>query len=344
MFMINAGATFIATFIAAGIYYLMKRRSLRVQWGNLKYGMWMLLARHAIFRLVKLKPDERTWKPNTLVLSGSPTSRWYLIEFAHAMSRGDSCLTLGIVVPPNAFTADRIEGTSASIREHLEKRDVQALVKIFPANDVLSGAEALIRGYGFGPITPNTIVTGRPNTKDEQIQFARLVQLSYQMGRNMIVVCESDQSMEPAENARIDVWWRGKSENVGLILTLVHLLKGDARWSKSPMNMKMIVDKPEEEAGAVESLSSFVARENLEAHVEVLLKTGTDVFDVIMKSSSDAGLIFMGMRPPADDEDPDAYAAYFSWLVSAAVDLPPAVLVMASENIEFQRIMGLKEP
>ena len=69
MLMINPGATFAAAAVSAFIFLVMKRRSLQVQWGDMRYGLLMHIARHAIHRLSAQAPDERSWRPNILVLS-----------------------------------------------------------------------------------------------------------------------------------------------------------------------------------------------------------------------------------------------------------------------------------
>lgn len=65
----------------------------------MRHGLRTLVARWAIYRLAKSKPDARSWRPNLLVLSGAPTSRWYLIEMANALVHHTGFLTVACVVP-----------------------------------------------------------------------------------------------------------------------------------------------------------------------------------------------------------------------------------------------------
>ena len=95
--MIDAGATFIALFLALLVYYVMHKRNMRTHWGDTRRGILMLIAQAAIYRLDDLKPDERSWRPHILVLSGSPTTRWYLIELADAVSHGKGFLTVAVI-------------------------------------------------------------------------------------------------------------------------------------------------------------------------------------------------------------------------------------------------------
>ena len=79
---------------------------------------------------------------------------WLDVNLADALAQGQSCLTVATVVPEEVSSAERLNGMSRSIESHLAKQQVQALVKVIPAKDIVSGAEALIKAYGFGPIAP----------------------------------------------------------------------------------------------------------------------------------------------------------------------------------------------
>jgi len=51
MFMISAGATFIAMAFVAAVYWVMKRRALRARWGDMRVGLLMFGAREVVRRL-----------------------------------------------------------------------------------------------------------------------------------------------------------------------------------------------------------------------------------------------------------------------------------------------------
>ena len=83
--------------------------------------------------LAKRRLDERTWKPNLLVLSGSPTNRWYLIELASAISQDRGFVTVAAVVPEET-PRERIDaplaklggkgGERVSVHEDMGKRAI----------------------------------------------------------------------------------------------------------------------------------------------------------------------------------------------------------------------------
>jgi amino acid transporter len=127
MIMINIGATFAALFVTGFLYFIMKRRQIRSHWGDMKHGVLMLLIRFALQRLLKHPPDERNWRPNVLVFSGSPQTRGHLVELGNSLARGSSYLTLATIIPTESWTSERVDSLRNSIREYLEKRDMVPL-------------------------------------------------------------------------------------------------------------------------------------------------------------------------------------------------------------------------
>jgi hypothetical protein len=82
MLMIDAGATFVALFVSGLVYHAVQRRQLRARWGDVRYGVLVLIARVVLEALARRRPDERSWNPNVLVLTGPPSSRWHLVGSA----------------------------------------------------------------------------------------------------------------------------------------------------------------------------------------------------------------------------------------------------------------------
>jgi hypothetical protein len=351
MFMINAGATFVAAFFSAAVYYFMKKRSLRARWGDMRFAALMFTAREIIYSLAGQKHDERTWKPNILVLSGSPAGRWYLIELADAISQGSSFVTVTILIPEETWTAERAESITSSVREYIRKRNVRAFVKTFASDEPLVGARQIVRTYGFGPIVPNTILLGETEKAASFVEFARLVKMISRSRRNLIVMRErrkaeagwadEDKRHQPLpeqERERIDVWWKGKSHNIAFILAVVLLLRRSPEWERAKLNIRLVVESGEEAVEYEKKLEQFVEKERLQAETETILRKGRDVYDIIRTSSEGADLVFLGLRPPGEEEPAEEYSAYYERLLVETRDLPPTALLMATEQVDFWRI------
>jgi len=344
MFMINAGATFVAAFVSATIFILMERRRLVVQWGDMRRGLLMLVARQSILRLSMRQPDERSWSPNILVLSGSPTTRWHLIELANAIASGEGCLTVATIIPTPLWTADKEKRLTESISSYLRKREIRALVKLLPADDVITGAESLVRAYGFGPIVPNTILLGETGSQAGFARFAQLIQLVYRTRRNLVLVREGEPpevAAQAARHERIDIWWRGERENIGLMLALSLLLKRNVAWARATVTVKTVATSDAQASESSQRLEGLLKAQRDPATYEVIRAEAGDVFSAIRASSQEADMVLFGVRAPSDDVDTEhEYTDYYEHLIDSTNGLPLTAMVLAAEGIDYHRMLS----
>lgn len=341
MFMINSGATFIAIIISALVYYINKRRRLNAYWGDMRYGILMLMSRFVLYRLDRIKPNAKTWKPNILVLSGSPSSKWHLIALADAISHGKGFLTVATVIPDGA-DIDRLEKIQKTIREYLRDRSVPAIVKVLAAPSVMEGAHDLIQSYGYGPLIPNTILLGEGGSQISTTDYAKLILRVYSNRRNLVIVHEGDLD-DPKAGDQIDIWWRSVGKNSGFMLALAHMLMTSPEWAGATLNIKTFVNSKEEEEEQLTRLNKFIEHENIDAHVEIyVLKGNEDLFTLMRKHSANASMVFIGMRTPLEDETAESYSQYYTNLLANIQQMPAVSMVLSSEQIDFDRIFQLR--
>ncbi|MBN1586712.1 MAG: amino acid permease [Candidatus Omnitrophica bacterium] len=339
MFMINAGATFMAVFACAGLYVLMRKQRLHATWHDIRQGILMLAARSSIYSLARHSPDKRTWRPNILVLSGSPTMRWYLIALADAISHGKGFLTVATILSGPEPDAERVSSVRKSIEEFLKKRQIPSLVKIHSAENVLQGAQELIRTYGFGPLVPNTVLLGETEKHEQVEEFVRLIRLAHRSKRNLVIVRENDEPMELPRDSRIDIWWGGRTnDNAHLMLALGYLLQNSPEWTGSRLNIKTIADEEQDKEEVRQGLLKFLEESRLDVEVEVYTHQGRSVFEVIGEASSGASLVFLGMRAPEEGEETQSYEDYYRKLMKLTDGYPATAMVMAAEDIRFGEI------
>jgi amino acid transporter len=345
MLMIDAGSTIMAAVVCGGIYSAMKRRSLRARWGDLRLGMLMFGARQILQRMQGRQLDERSWKPNLLVLSGSPATRWYLVELADAIAQGRSFVTVATILPEEGYSTERAAKLTASIREYLRSRDVPAFIRVFPAPDPYTGAAELVRSYGFGPIVPNTVLIGETERPASFVKFAGLVQLVTRRNRNLVIVreeVEKDSAGVPRPRPprrRIDVWWASRSPNMGFLLALSFLLQRSEEWHSAELSIRTVVDAPDQEAAALGRLTSFLGEARVVATPGVAVAEPGRAFEEIARVSAEADLVFLGMRPTEDGETAEEYSRYYEDLLHRTATLPATALVVAGEKtVDFKAI------
>ena len=73
MLLINPVATVIAVVFVLVIWTLLNRRRSKDRWGDIRQGMWINVVRWGASH-VRRSTDTKSWRPNILVLAGSPRS------------------------------------------------------------------------------------------------------------------------------------------------------------------------------------------------------------------------------------------------------------------------------
>ena len=348
MFMISPGWTFCALVAVGLIYWLAKRRALRARWGDMRTGLLMYAIQVALRLRGRRQLDERNWRPNLLVLSSVPLDRPHLLVLAAAISGNRSFVTLATVIPPAADSVSRATALRDSIRRRLNKVRLEAQVRIYPADDLWHGLGELVRAYGFGPLTPNTVLLGTPKRADDNRPLGGLLHTLARCQRNIILVgdrrspVQDDGTVTLAhhpDSRRIDVWWRGQTDNGAFMLALACLvLRGDS-WRGATLRLCNIAEPGMDVEDVQRVLEGFMAKARVAAEVHVMEPDGQRPFnETICEVSGDADLTFVGMRGPGADETADAYGDYVRSLTAGLSSVPLTIFALAGEAVDFRRI------
>ncbi len=337
MFMIDAGSTFIAIFLAGGVYFVTRRRHLKANWGDARTGILMWVAQLVFYKLRGRAQDERTWRPNLLVFSGSPTARWYLVAVADAFSHGRGLMTIVSIVPMDT-SGEHIEKLEKTVAGFLDQKNIDSAVKVFPAPTFADGASTLMRAYGFGPVVPNTVLLGAPPADGDHGAYHEVLHTAVELGRNVVIVGEGKGRGPEDGSTRIDVWWDPDSGNAGLLLALAFLLRTSDHWRGSELCVKTILEDNTRREETERRIRETVRKMRLNADVEVLNNAGAGHLQKIQESSGDADFVFLGLSAP--DPATGGHAEYFRKMLTRAAKLPPFALVMCKEDVQFEHMFS----
>lgn len=335
MFMISPGWTFVALVCEGAIFWGVKRRALRAQWGDMRTGLYMALVRHAFGKLsITEHHQERNWRPNLLVMTHLPMHNRRQLILVRDIAGGRSLVTVASVLPESAIDIKQ-EGDlrDAAIR-YAGKLDLEATVKLVFDDDEWSGLRKLVDVYGFGPIVPNTIVLSHADNENAT-KFGSLVRLMSTRRRN-VVIADGDDDIIP--DGTIDIWWRGKQSNGPLMLALAFLLQQTDFWRDHKLRVNMIVLN-REASRADEQLDGFIAKTRINAETRII-ESQEHFTKVIGECSADSAITFIGLRRPLENESDEAYGEYIRTLQKNLSPLPFPVFVLANEDIEFHRIFA----
>ena len=332
MFLINAIATVAAAVIVLAIYFWLQRRELRTTWGDARRGLWMALLRTGIFQ-ISHADDPKNWRPHILTLSGAPTKRWSLIELSYALTHNRGLVTVSSVLPSGSRDVAQQTALEKTIREYIERRGVQALVRVVTAPDPFDGARQLVETYGLGPLVPNTIVLGDSEAPDRRDRYCQLIAQLHQAKRNVVILREN-QALGFGRRRRIDVWWGGMQANGGLMMLLADLLRSDIEWRAAEIYLKLVVPDEAAAQAARTNLAHIVQQLRVKAIPQVLVQNDRPFQAILKQSSMNADLIFLGIAPPGD-----RFTTYYENLQQWTTDLPTTLLVLATPDFAFTEVL-----
>ena len=332
MFLINPVATVVAALIVLAIFFWLERRELQATWGDARRGIWMAVLREGIFQLDHAE-DTKNWRPNILVLSGAPSKRWSLVRLADALTHNRGLITVSSVLPSGSRDMAQQEELELKIRDYLEGRDVQALVRVITAPDPFEGAERLVETYGLGPLVPNTVLLGDSEESAHRDRYCQMLATLYQAKRSIIVLRENEER-QFGRRRRMDVWWGGMQANGSLMLLLAYLLRTDRSWRNAKIHLKLIVPNAAAADAARENLKELVQKLRMEVTCDVIVADGRSFEQLLHEVSADADLIFLGLAKPREN-----YGQYYETLQARTQGLPTTVFVLAAPDFGFEEIL-----
>lgn len=335
MFMISPGWTFISIICQASIYWAVKRRDIKTHWGDMRSAMLLSLIRYSLKKLEQIGHAERNWRPNVLTFCQLPIKSMRILRLTRELSGDVGLATIASVLPNDIISTD-IDALKSAVRRSAGRLNLDACIKMISNNDDWTGMNEVIRSYGFGPLTPNTILMGCPEAHYQR-QFGEIIRSAMLSQRNILVLDEKPHASHI--HKYIDIWWRGGSDNGSLMLAIACLLKRGHDWRDFTLRVNMIVHRRTSLEGETE-LANFLGNMRINAVTRVIESEGKPFPEVLSGNSQEAALTMIGLRSPRTDETALSYGEYFTYLSSALANVGSALFVLSGENVDFRRIFA----
>lgn len=348
MLMINTMATFVSIFVAIGFFLFMKQRNIKTHFGDLRHGLSMMMIQKGLKLIGSSKHQIRTWKPNILVLSGAPKARWYLIELANAISEGKSLMTVATVITGDEVAETHIQKMKDTIGRYLQKSKVDSMVTVLWSETKTGGLMSLVSSYGFGPLTPNTVMLGdTASHREEYVPYIKLLKRIASLNKNIIVVREDEKVIIDESKAKqVDIWWQESNRISSLMLAIGLQLKQSQNWKDHKVVIKTVVEKGSNQSDKMESLlKDFIENERLDASFEIIRpqSENTSVYQKIVESSRCSALTVLAMDLPNSSEATSQYDKYYEALMNKTKGLRLTAFVAANEQLPFKKLFDTDE-
>lgn len=266
MFQLDFLAMIIALILMAALYFILKRRQLKLDYVDVWRSVWLSVTRIALSKMESSKEKDHTWLPNIILFSGGTEQRPHLIELGKMLVGKQGILS----------NFDLIEQAGA---DELFPKAQHEPPKPFAesgmfarrqaVNNTYAGIEMLAQTYGFSGIEPNTVMLGWANQTKNPIGFAKLLETFNRLDLNTVVV-RYDQKAGYGKYKTIDCWIVDQSKNSHFVLILTKLLLISEKWIDAKPRVLIVNDKNDSQAEIMRTLELLLEGIRLNAQVKVI--------------------------------------------------------------------------
>ncbi|XP_017467653.1 PREDICTED: bumetanide-sensitive sodium-(potassium)-chloride cotransporter [Rhagoletis zephyria] len=159
MFLIDWISSLITLVIIFALYLIVMYRKPEANWGSSTQEQQYKATLTAVHRLQNVSDHVKNYHPQILVLSGDPSSRPPLIDFGNMLTRHNSLMFIGNVVPMSMGYKNRLSIIKDG-QKYLDARKIKAFYNVIDGLSMEEGVNALLKSTGFGKLTPNIVLMG----------------------------------------------------------------------------------------------------------------------------------------------------------------------------------------
>lgn len=216
MFLINPVFSFIAIVTIVFLYGWLTRRGLRADWGDIRGGMFLVLAERASRLAAKFPRHQISWKPDLLIPIDDPKVWSGSLLFIRSITYPSGSIF--------AFTVKDtdVEQTSADLKEllaPLTREQILINSTVIEDGQFLHGAKMVIQTLRGGTLRPNSLflTAGSNSQKDGNI-----IQLAQYAAKSNLGIILLNQHPRVAFGVQKDVniWLRDESPNWHLAMLI----------------------------------------------------------------------------------------------------------------------------
>ncbi len=304
MFKLDMMAMFAALIILWGIYFILQRKQMKSNYGDVWTSVWSTVLRTALKKIDTGKAELKNWKPNIILFSGGTNKRPYLVQFGRAIVGKYGMLS----------NFDLIEQKDAKILFPKHKKALPGEIKdkgVFfrrqTVKDLYEGVETIASTYGFSGVEPNTLMMGwTKHTKDPQRFFQMLESLD-ELDYNILLL-DYDKEKKFGNYKSIDIWWEGEGNQGHFALTLSKFLLMSDEWKSAQLRLLIINQVNNERDTIYRKVEKIM--DNLRINIEIYIINNEleqkSFFDIVSTESKETDLIFLPF-PELKNSDAKAF-------------------------------------
>ncbi|MEJ2536450.1 MAG: amino acid permease, partial [Calditrichia bacterium] len=287
MFLINPVFSLVAIVSIVVLYFWLERRGLKSEWGDIRGGLFLVLAERASRISMKFPRHQMTWKPDLLVPIDDPKVWAGPLLFIRSITYPSGSIFTFTV--KNRF----LKETQAALDDlilPLKNENLLINSTILEDNNFLHGARLVMQTLKASTFRPNVLflTLGKDRKKDETFDSLVTEARKNDLG---IVILRQHPRIAFGMQKTINLWLRDKSPNWHLAMLIT--LQLQLNWEGS-INLVTVAPDKSHERRLYAFLDRLSDQARLPSMTEVYVLTGT--FEEALKSAPRGDINLFGLR------------------------------------------------
>ena len=286
MFLINPVFSVIAIIVIIAIYFYLTKKGLQSNWGDIRGGMFLVLAEFASRIATKFPRHHVVWKPDILLPVEEP-SKW----------SGSLLFIKNITYPSGSVFAFSVKANDRekSLEELRQLVDPLKAEKIFvnsaviEDDDFLHGAKLVIQTLQGGALRPNTLFLTLGSNKEKDYIIEEIVHQTTKHELGLIILRQHPRAAFGFQKT-INLWLRDKSPNWHLAVLIA--LQLQLNW-EGKINLVTVAPKNEDEKRLYRFLERLSDQTRLPSLTEFHVLVGS--FDLALTTAPRADINIFGL-------------------------------------------------
>ncbi|KZC10308.1 Bumetanide-sensitive sodium-(potassium)-chloride cotransporter [Dufourea novaeangliae] len=159
MFLISWWTALITLSVVLALYLVVSYRKPDVNWGSTTQAQTYNNALTAVQQLDRVEEHVKNYRPQLLVLTGMPSARSSLVDFAHHITKNNSLLICGHVIETPISYKTR-NSMIAKCTSWFRANKIKAFYSLVDGASFQDGATSLLQAAGLGKMRPNILLMG----------------------------------------------------------------------------------------------------------------------------------------------------------------------------------------
>ncbi|XP_026672114.1 bumetanide-sensitive sodium-(potassium)-chloride cotransporter [Ceratina calcarata] len=159
MFLISWWTALITLFVVLALYLVVSYRKPDVNWGSTTQAQTYNNALNAVQQLDRVEEHVKNYRPQLLVLTGNPTARPALVDFAHHIAKNNSLFICGHIIETSISYKTR-NALIANCISWLRANKLKGFYSLVDGANFQDGTTSLLQAAGLGKMRPNILLMG----------------------------------------------------------------------------------------------------------------------------------------------------------------------------------------